>query len=365
MAHPNGSFLDLGELNQWIPIPLNFGPVTQLSRFGLVIDGYKNKEDTYGEYTGHLESQIAAFKIYMGFSDDVIEVVKHILFAKKKVDPDLGVVSPPHVSKIMGLIHKANGFQIAVNTQPFMIPINSKFHPLYDGVDKCKLPLSGYIYKESVGQWFSYFDFCQQIRLDTLYLYILSHPKFLGIHVESPIVTRLVSKVIASCSIFISMRDDLSDAQLQTLENHYNSNILISSDGITNFDTENTTFKMTEEALNKVVNDATTKCDSFKTSDYLTNEPVDHRICMVQWCLLIAGFSCLKASDKLIIDHLLNKLLLVGLKSAQGIIYNVKKIWIQRRIRFNDKVSGRLFKLDDSFNHGFFGERNDTAFPFT
>ncbi|ODV84842.1 hypothetical protein CANARDRAFT_8412 [[Candida] arabinofermentans NRRL YB-2248] len=348
MATGSQSSLDLMEFQTWIPIPLNHGPLDMLAKFGLVIDGKIDGE--------HLEG---GYKMYFGFSDHVIETIKCVIFAKKKK-----IVEPDVIVNIFKLIDKAKQFQIINNVSPFMIPVTNKYHPLYQGYDKVQLVLSGYYHlnssKDETQNWYSFFDFLQILRIDCIYLYVLTSDKFVCCEYDSGMVQKLVKKCIQSFSFLISLNDNMSQQQFEELQKHYNEELVVNQKDVKL--SKDSKVDLDDTGLDKLLVKVG-KLPDIDFNDYLQYQ-IDHRICMFQWCLLIIGYCCVDYKDKLIVDCLMNKLWLVGIKSAKIIIEKVTRIWNLRRLKVNCGYLGNKVSLDRGFNGRFFVE-SDSYFPFT
>ncbi|KAH3661749.1 hypothetical protein OGAPHI_005927 [Ogataea philodendri] len=320
MASTGGSSLDLEELATWIPIPLNHGPVPKLSQMGMVIDGHT--KDSYS---------VGGFKMYMGYSDGVMEVAKEIVLAKRNK-----MVDPFTTAHIFSVIDKARDFYVVTNKKPYMIPVESRFHPLYEGADKAKLTLSGYYHltnpklrefvigtnnpdlDEESYCWYSFFDFTQNLRLETLYMYVLTSGQFLGSKVDSAAVQRLLKVSLESCSFMVQLNyKELVDADLEKLEMLYNSPILVEEEDLkVEVNLESNTFCASTQDLEDFCSEYITTAPNLEFRKYL-NFDLDHRISMIQWCTIMCGYCCIDATDKLIVDCLLNNLLSFGLKSAK------------------------------------------------
>ncbi|KAG7795088.1 hypothetical protein KL929_004219 [Ogataea haglerorum] len=361
IASAGASSLDLDELTTWIPIPLNHGPLPKLSKMGMVTDGYIGDKFCEG-----------GFKMYLGYSDGTAEVEKEIVAAKRneKIDPFT-------IAHIFSVIDRAKQFRVVTNKMPYMIPIDSKYHPLYKGADKTRLSISGYYHVTSAKlraffmsseslesdfetySWFSFYDFTQNIRLETLYLYVLTSEQFLGCKVSNPVVQRLLKKVLQSCSFFIQLKHkDLAD-----LERYYNSPIMLEeTTAKPRFNESASSFFLDDEELETLCQKHISSLQVMDFDKFVIID-MDHRIAMFQWCLIMCAYCCIDAVDKVLVDCLLHTLLAFGLKSVRMYISKVKKIWTQRQLRYKN-TSGKVFTLDESYDQQFF-TKTEFSFLFT
>ncbi|VEU19704.1 DEKNAAC100319 [Brettanomyces naardenensis] len=358
------------DLKVWLPIPLNHGPMNELARLGMVYDGYRiERNEETGSQT--LLPAMGEFKIYVGFTDDVLNIVKHVIIARGRANETKQPVDPLMVCKIFGLVERAKNFFIMANQAPFTIPITSKFHPLYEGVDKTKAPLGGYYHVlrkclSPSDSWFSYFDFCNQIRTDALHLYVLVSSSFVGAPPDNKYVRQTFQNALKDVGFLIWFCDQGLQAQDgESLEKYYNSDIIITDpNDVDNIAFENNTVRISLAKRNEICSKCLKDTLDLKIdySKYVSYQ-IDHRICMVQWCLLIFGYCCITAREKLVIECMVMRLLQVGIESGRFSLEKLNRVWTLRRIRFRD-MTGRLFRLEQEFNDSFFMD-HENGFLFT
>lgn len=346
------------ELNRWLPIPSNYGPQSQLSRLGLTYDGYRvHKRD---DGTTYITPEIGTFKVYMGFTDDSINIMKQIILARHEMRDGQHAADPLKVCEILGMISNARNFFIMTNKAPYKIPLSSKYHPLYEGVDKSKAPLAGYyhvtnLHLEPKDSWFSYFDFCSQIRVDALHIYMLCSDSFLNLDPTSEQVRRLFNSAIKDVQFLIRLSRNLSAEEELKLEKYYNSDIVETDPfSVTKMDVMKGVVEMSRPKLNEICQRVfhETLTNPIDYSKYLSYQ-IDHRICMVQSVLMLFGYCCVTAEEKILIECMLMKLLRVGTKSGKISLERLNRIWTMRRIRYKDP-SGRIFRLEPDFGNDFF-----------
>lgn len=355
--------LDRKTLDKWLPIPLNHGPMKELKQCGIAIDGYRIEG-------GDVVPVIGSFKPYVGYNDDVADIIRHIIIARTEVAEKNVPSDPVMIARIFGLIDKARNFFVITDDIPAKIPIDSKFHPLYEGYDKAKAPLGCYFRLSRQGvdakdSWFSFFDFCNRFRIDVLNLYMLVGTNFLNMPPENPVVQRLLRQTLKNLEFFVWYNFEIDEEQSRLLERFYTPNIyLTDSDGVCELDVTNGTFKLSEENLDRIwkarLNLALGSGIDFQK--YMSSQ-IDHRICMVQWCLLITGYCCVKPADRILIEYLLVRLLQVGIKSSLSSLEKLTKNWTQRRLRYLDP-SMRVLRLYPDYNDGFFFGQG-RGFPYT
>lgn len=366
---PNNKSLEFEDFEKWLPIPLNHGPIDILKRLGLVIDGTKIENDdnyfsengggnlnsrsdhnnnvsnmnfsdphaTFDYFGEGLQSHRretkyeenvtnGSFKIYFGYSDDVIKLSKIIILLKKFKNEKLTV---DEIAKLFKLVDISKNYKIITNKAPFIIPTDSKYHPYYDGEDKSKLLLS--CYYELDRTWYSIFDFINQIHIDALVITILTSEKFLNLSYTDDLVTGLLNKII-DYFFFIKINENID---MNFIERYYNSTVKINK-YLRNKQDNNISIEEFDVLFNKFhLNDDNNY--TFLDFDKYVKYKFDHRICMFQWCLVTIGMCCNKASHKLLVESLLFQLWKLGVKSARNSIIRVRKVWFLRRLRYEQK----------------------------
>ncbi|OUM53845.1 hypothetical protein BVG19_g3166 [[Candida] boidinii] len=363
---PNNKSLEFEDFEKWLPIPLNHGPIDILKKLGLVIDGYiiENDDNYFSENGGgnlnsrknnasslnfndphasfdyfgegiqphrreakHEESvKNGSFKMYFGYSDDVIKISKIIILLKKFKKEKLTV---DEITKLFKLVDISKNYKIITNKPPFIIPTESKYHPYYDGEDKSKLVLS--CYYELDRTWYSIFDFINHIHIDSLVITILTSEKFLNLSYTDDLVTGLLDRII-DYFFFVKINENID---MNFIEKYYNSTVRINK-YLKNKQDNNISIKEFDILFNQFhLNEDDNY--TFLDFDKYVKYKFDHRICMFQWCLVTIGMCCNKASHKLLVESLLFQLWKLGVKSARNSIIRVRKVWFLRRLRYEQK----------------------------
>ncbi|KAF6006090.1 hypothetical protein HII13_005210 [Brettanomyces bruxellensis] len=357
------SVISLPELDKAYPVPVNYAPMAQLYRLGMVQDGYREKIGPDGSATAVFVP--GAFKLYLGYTDDVMSLIKAIIYARGHAAETGKVVDPLATCEIFALIAKAKKSYIMTKDAPFQIPISSRFHPYYTGVDKLRAYPSAYgLVSGSLPDqntcWFSYFDMCNQARVDALHLYVLVSNTFMGMPPTNAHVRRLFRRAMKNFGFLVRFtKNELPQHDLDLLDRHYNRDLVLSDPAdLVQLNTEDNTVILTPEKIDQVCRSEL--ANTFKhpiNYDRYVECHIDHRICMVQWCVMIFGFCSVTPSEKIIIESLLMRLLKVGIKSGRLSLEKLSRVWTLRRIRYRGD-SGVLYPLHADYGNEFFRDES-------
>ncbi len=357
------SVISLPELDKAYPVPVNYAPMAQLYRLGMVQDGYREKIGLDGSATAVFVP--GAFKLYLGYTDDVMSLIKAIIYARGHAAETGKVVDPLATCKIFALIAKAKKSYIMTKDAPFQIPISSRFHPYYTGVDKLRAYPSAYgLVSGSLPDqntcWFSYFDMCNQARVDALHLYVLVSNTFMGMPPTNAHVRRLFRRAMKNVGFLVRFtKNELPQHDLDLLNRHYNRDLVLSDPAdLVQLNTEDNTVILTPEKIDQVCRSELTNTFKYPINyDRYVECHIDHRICMVQWCVMIFGFCSITPSEKIIIESLLMRLLKVGIKSGRLSLEKLSRVWTLRRIRYRG-ASGVLYPLHADYGNEFFRDES-------
>ncbi|KAI5968051.1 uncharacterized protein KGF55_000035 [Candida pseudojiufengensis] len=147
------------------------------------------------------------FNLYNGYSIHFVKLIDEFSKCLDLLrDHNNAQVSGQRISRIMSLIDKGRENCIAplVNKETFIIPRESPGHPNYQKFDKVVLPKSCYgeeiilsgDNEESI--YYSWFDWCEQMHVDSLYLKLLTTKGLLKLPSHHALIKELKIKILNS-----------------------------------------------------------------------------------------------------------------------------------------------------------------------
>lgn len=185
--------------------------------------GYFNKESNL-EYhnalvrtrlmTSPRNTALKEFNLFTGFTVTNVKLMEeftkvlYILRANSDIQ-----ISSNRIAKVMSLIHEGRNVDIApgVSKTTFIIPRNTPAHPDFpiNHKDKVVLPQSGYSkYMDVHGNvtYYSWFDYSEQVRINTIYARLLCSKGLLHLPRNHRLVKELVRKIL-DYTFFIQSKD--------------------------------------------------------------------------------------------------------------------------------------------------------------
>ncbi|CDK28089.1 unnamed protein product [Kuraishia capsulata CBS 1993] len=236
-----GEFLEMGA----------YGSVGHTLRYyGIAIDGHHVGE--LGAYIDNSSRPNTAYNIYLGFNDDVIDIIRELILViestrwieENKKDPTAiphpfvkerinskGQATSTHILNIMQLILKARSFEIVTNVSPYRVPLTSNCHPHFNGPKNAHVPPSLLLHRthpkmrseNESENWFSWYDLSQQLYIDASYLRLLVSKNTFGHSIDNPLVQDVVTRMLEGLSSMVKFDNEaISKADETRLNAHYN-----------------------------------------------------------------------------------------------------------------------------------------------
>lgn len=288
--------------------------------------------------------------------------------------------------KVFALLHKASNVYVITKKSPFLIPTDSPYHPLNAKslllgdpiVDK--IPVSCYFLNEWNGNWYSWYDLCNQSYVDAAMLRFLLLDKIFAMKSSSSTAQLLIKKIISSL-FFLEIKEYSKEDEVKLIEyygslddndkdmihsmtaekqnSEYNNNNNTNNNSEAQSDVDDDPPRL-EIVNNSEISSPTSVTptpppvvpnnkklkrhikEKLQISKYLKTQ-FDHRIIMIQWPLLICGICAYRAIDKLIIETCFDQMISYGIGSAEISLNKIKKNWLLHGISYGDKISDNLF----------------------
>ncbi|KAI5953191.1 hypothetical protein KGF54_002562 [Candida jiufengensis] len=154
-------------------------------------------------------SNSVQFNLYNGYSIAFVKLIDEFCKCLDLLrDNNNAQMSGQRISRIMSLIDKGRENDIVplINKDSFIIPITSPGHPNYKNFDKIELPKSCFgkenIINESTNEettiFYSWFDWCEQMHIDSLYLKLLTTKGLLKLPQDHALIKELKIKILDS-----------------------------------------------------------------------------------------------------------------------------------------------------------------------
>lgn len=147
------------------------------------------------------KSQPVEFNLFLGFLVKYVMLMEEFVAAEAAQNGN----TTKYISSFMCQLKNARDTEYAPGVDPttYAIPSTSPAHPRYSGPDRIVLPSSAY--SEYEGEVYSWFDLCEQIRIDSLYLRLLRSKRLFNLPKENFLVQQLVDKIFRG-TFFIRRR---------------------------------------------------------------------------------------------------------------------------------------------------------------
>ncbi|RCK54869.1 Lysine biosynthesis regulatory protein LYS14 [Candida viswanathii] len=168
------------------------------------------------------------FSLYLGYSVDVVMLMDKMTRSLDLVRSHANrQISGTLIANIFSFINKGRNNDIVpkANKETFVIPIESVGHPEYDQLDKIELPKSCYCYEitpKGEKIHYSWFDWSEQLHIDTVNLKLLRTKGLLKLPKLHPLVQELKNKILDSMFFIKQLKPDTKQENVFIkLENFY------------------------------------------------------------------------------------------------------------------------------------------------
>ncbi|ODV76772.1 uncharacterized protein CANTADRAFT_57504 [Suhomyces tanzawaensis NRRL Y-17324] len=151
------------------------------------------------------------YNLFLGYSMKIVELSHEVsdslnLLRSKQCTQ----ISSTKTAKLMSMIYEARRTEIIPGTikPSYLIPPSSPGHPEYTG-PRAEFPLTAYskiVDHNNQTHYYSWLDLSEQIRVDTIYIRLLTTPGLLHLPRPHPLLTELVTRVLFS-SFLIKSKD--------------------------------------------------------------------------------------------------------------------------------------------------------------